>query len=69
MVQIKYKLKDGTQQTITGCTFCGEASTPEKPVVAGPMVFICQDCVHIAQDIFDEDRESKAPTGADKVEG
>lgn len=57
MTQIRYKLKDGTEQTMTGCTGCGEAATTEKPVVALIMgIFICEDCVHLMQNIFDEDK-------------
>jgi ClpX C4-type zinc finger len=36
------------------CTFCGKAQTEVKTLVAGPGVFICDECVHLCQAVVDE---------------
>lgn len=39
------------------CTFCGERQ--REFIVAGPMVFICDQCVELAQDIIDAAKREK----------
>jgi ATP-dependent Clp protease ATP-binding subunit ClpX len=36
------------------CSFCGKAQTEVKTLVAGPGVFICDECVQLCQAIVDE---------------
>ena len=40
---------------IAYCSFCGKASTEVKKLIAGPGVYICNECVALAQDIINED--------------
>ena len=35
-----------------GCSFCGKARRPERPMVAGPGVFICGPCVQLCTEIL-----------------
>ncbi len=37
------------------CSFCGKASEQVRRLVAGPGVFICDECVELCHDILDED--------------
>lgn len=34
------------------CSFCGKAQTEVKTLVAGPGVFICDECVHLCRPII-----------------
>ena len=36
------------------CSFCGKAQTEVKALVAGPGVFICDECVQLCQAIIDK---------------
>ena len=38
------------------CSFCGKASEQVRRLVAGPGVFICDECVELCHDILDEDQ-------------
>lgn len=41
------------------CSFCGKGSRDVKKLIAGPTVFICNDCVDICIDIIRNDVEAK----------
>ncbi len=36
------------------CSFCGKAQTEVKTLVAGPGVFICDECVHLCRPIIEK---------------
>jgi hypothetical protein len=36
------------------CSFCGKTQTEVKTLVAGPGVFICDECVQLCQAVIDE---------------
>ena len=36
------------------CSFCGKAQTEVKTLVAGPGVFICDECVDLCQAVIDK---------------
>ena len=37
------------------CSFCGKAQENVKKIVAGPGVYICDECISLCQDIIDEE--------------
>ena len=37
------------------CSFCGKPQEVVKKIIAGPNVFICDECVGLCQDIIDEE--------------
>jgi len=37
-----------TQEVIASCSFCGKSNTEVKTLVAGPGVFICNECVDLS---------------------
>lgn len=37
------------------CSFCGKPQEAVKKIIAGPGVFICDECVGLCQDIIDEE--------------
>src|SRR5262245_35484775 len=39
------------------CSFCGKAQTEVKTLVAGPGVFICDECVELCRPIIEKKRK------------
>jgi len=37
------------------CSFCGKSQHDVRKLIAGPAVFICDECVELCEDIVDED--------------
>ncbi|HTW71858.1 MAG TPA: ClpX C4-type zinc finger protein [Acetobacteraceae bacterium] len=35
------------------CSFCGKGQTEVKCLIAGPGLFICDECVHLCQEFID----------------
>ena len=42
------------------CSFCGKNQDQVKRLIAGPGVYICDECVEICSDILDEEFETEA---------
>ena len=38
------------------CSFCNKSQNDVRKLIAGPTVFICDECVGVCQDIIDEDQ-------------
>ncbi len=58
------------------CSFCGKCRCNVESLIAGPMVFICSDCVELCVDIIAEDmaprrpsKDEQAQTGVDRWKG
>jgi hypothetical protein len=41
-------------QAVLYCSFCGKTQHEVKALVAGPTVFICDECIDVCSDIIDE---------------
>jgi ATP-dependent protease Clp ATPase subunit len=50
-----------TPQRAYRCSFCGKAQTEVKTLVAGPGVFICDECVELCREIIDKKAAAPAP--------
>ena len=42
------------------CSFCGKPQDQVKKLIAGPDVYICDECVALCADIVDEDVETSS---------
>ena len=50
------------------CSFCGKSQHEVKKLIAGPTVFICNECVELCVDIIrEESKSSLAVDGSGKV--
>ena len=50
------------------CSFCGKSQHEVKKLIAGPSVFICDECIELCNDIIrDEAAEATATGGGDKL--
>ena len=46
------------------CSFCGKSQDQVRKLIAGPDVFICDECVKLCSDIvFEEVKDIEAPGG------
>jgi len=39
------------------CSFCGKTQNEVKKLIAGPTVYICDECVELCNDIIEEEWE------------
>jgi hypothetical protein len=40
------------------CSFCGKRQSDVEKIIAGPMVYICNECVDLCNDILKEEKEN-----------
>lgn len=52
-----------THNRLYRCSFCGKAQTEVKTLVAGPGVFICDECVQLCQSIIAKKAATLSPQG------
>ncbi|TVZ38874.1 ATP-dependent Clp protease ATP-binding subunit ClpX [Alteromonadaceae bacterium 2753L.S.0a.02] len=46
------------------CSFCGKSQHEVRKLIAGPSVFICDECVDLCNDIIREEIQENAPEGS-----
>lgn len=63
------KTGNGNGEKVLYCSFCGKSQHEVKKLIAGPSVFVCDECVELCNDIIreetqevQEDSETKLPT-------
>mgnify|MGYP001819906862 CR=1 FL=1 len=49
------------------CSFCGKSQHEVRKLIAGPSVFVCDECVELCNDIIHEEMQEKSSTGGDKL--
>ncbi len=49
------------------CSFCGKSQHEVRKLIAGPSVFICDECVELCNDIIREELEDSGEPGRDKL--
>ncbi|HAO34093.1 MAG TPA: ATP-dependent Clp protease ATP-binding subunit ClpX [Candidatus Competibacter sp.] len=49
------------------CSFCGKSQHEVRKLIAGPNVFICDECVELCNDIIREEMEDTAPATTTKL--
>lgn len=56
-------MKKGTGENETlRCSFCNKDQNDVRKLIAGPTVFICDECVDVCNDIIADDRKSESRT-------
>ena len=51
--------RSGDGGKILYCSFCGKSQHEVRKLIAGPSVFICDECVELCNDIIREELEDK----------
>jgi len=49
------------------CSFCGKSQHEVRKLIAGPSVFVCDECVELCNDIIREELEDSAETSQEKL--
>src|SRR3569623_227558 len=49
------------------CSFCGKSQHEVRKLIAGPSVFVCDECVELCNDIIREDSKSALVKSRDGV--
>lgn len=49
------------------CSFCGKSQHEVRKLIAGPSVFICDECVELCNDIIREEMQEKTSSGSSKL--
>jgi len=57
------KGKGGDGDRLLYCSFCGKSQHEVRKLIAGPSVFICDECVELCNDIIREEIQEKAAAG------
>ena len=62
------KISDsGDSKNTLYCSFCGKSQHEVKKLIAGPTVFICDECVELCMDIIKEESKNYDEKSADTV--
>src|SRR5688572_13707956 len=58
--------KKGSSEKLLYCSFCGKSQHEVKKLIAGPSVFICDECIDLCNDIIRDETTTEAGSGAIK---
>ena len=61
------KISNGETKKPLHCTFCGKSQHEVRKLIAGPTVFICDECVELCMDIIGEENKSSLVKSRDGI--
>ena len=61
------KSTGGDSKNTLYCSFCGKSQHEVRKLIAGPTVFICDECVELCMDIIKEENQTQVVKSADGV--
>ena len=61
------KLSGGDSKSTLYCSFCGKSQHEVRKLIAGPTVFICDECVELCMDIIREEHKTHLVKSRDGV--
>ena len=53
------KVGSGETKNTLYCSFCGKSQHEVRKLIAGPTVFICEECVELCMDIVGEENNPR----------
>ena len=63
------KVGSGDSKNTLYCSFCGKSQHEVRKLIAGPTVFICDECVELCMDIIREENKSSLARRHPDAEG
>jgi ATP-dependent Clp protease ATP-binding subunit ClpX len=57
----------GDEGKLLYCSFCGKSQHEVRKLIAGPSVFVCDECVELCNDIIREEMQEKSSDGRNKL--
>ena len=61
------KVGDSESKNTLYCSFCGKSQREVRKLIAGPTVFICDECVELCMDIIREEKTSSLTKSRDGI--
>jgi ATP-dependent Clp protease ATP-binding subunit ClpX len=61
------KVGSGESKNTLYCSFCGKSQHEVRKLIAGPTVFICDECVELCMDIIGEENKSSLVKSRDGI--
>jgi ATP-dependent Clp protease ATP-binding subunit ClpX len=61
------KVSNGETKKPLHCSFCGKSQHEVRKLIAGPTVFICDECVELCMDIIGEENKSSLAKSRDGI--
>jgi ATP-dependent Clp protease ATP-binding subunit ClpX len=61
------KVSSGETKNTLYCSFCGKSQHEVRKLIAGPTVFICDECVELCMDIIGEENKSSLVKSRDGI--
>ena len=61
------KLSGGDSKSTLYCSFCGKSQHEVRKLIAGPTVFVCDECVELCMDIIREENKSSLVKSRDGI--
>jgi len=55
-------MANSMNRQIPRCSFCGKDSSMVERLIAGPGIYICNECIDLCNSILDEEREAESPS-------
>ena len=55
--------KGSSGEKVLYCSFCGKSQHEVKKLIAGPSVFICDECIELCNDIIRDEAPAEAAAG------
>jgi ATP-dependent Clp protease ATP-binding subunit ClpX len=59
--------KTDNDKTVHHCSFCGKSQDEVRKLIAGPTVFICDECIELCNDIVAEEWDEERASGLPKL--
>ncbi|CCI54347.1 ATP-dependent Clp protease ATP-binding subunit ClpX [Nostocoides jenkinsii] len=57
----------GESSDLLKCSFCGKSQKQVKKLIAGPMVYICDECIDLCNEIIEEELAESSDLGFDEL--
>ncbi|RUM54034.1 MAG: ATP-dependent Clp protease ATP-binding subunit ClpX [Methylococcus sp.] len=57
----------GGEGKLLYCSFCGKSQHEVRKLIAGPSVFVCDECVELCNDIIREELQGDEPSGLEEL--
>ncbi|MCD6733353.1 MAG: ATP-dependent Clp protease ATP-binding subunit ClpX [Burkholderiaceae bacterium] len=58
--------KKGSTEKLLYCSFCGKSQHEVRKLIAGPSVFICDECIELCNDIIRDETQADNAAGSQK---
>jgi ATP-dependent Clp protease ATP-binding subunit ClpX len=59
--------RKSTKAKLLYCSFCGKSQNEVRKLIAGPSVYVCNECVELCNDIIREELEEQEAAAADSL--